>query len=79
MNLVILLLSFIAPAVTALGLWFIGNKKKYGFLVGISAEVFWMLLGWFSEAYGLVFWSLIFTFLYLRNYLKWSNAKIKRV
>ena len=72
----VLILSFVAPAITGLGLWFIGNKKKYGFLVGIAAELVWILLGLFSEAYGLIFWSLIFTFLYLRNYLRWSKKGV---
>ena len=66
-------IDILAMFLTFLGLYFIGNKKRKGFIIASLGNTIWVTLGFFTEAIGLIFANLIIIILYIRGYQKWKK------
>jgi hypothetical protein len=56
-----------------LGMYFIGEKKKQGFIWGCIGNAAYLIFSYMSGSSGLAFASLILMFLYLRGFLNWNK------
>ena len=62
--------SYILAAVGILGLWLAGNKNKWGWAIGLGAQVLWIIYAVVTKQYGFIFSSLGYGFVYIRNLRK---------
>jgi hypothetical protein len=61
---------------TILGLfktYLTGNKWRYAPLIGVVGQVFWLIVVVEAAQWGLLPGVIIYTFLYIRNFIKWSK------
>ena len=58
----------------------VGNRNKYGFVVFMVGNCFWLLTGMRNSLVGLVTVSVVFFVINIRNYRKWGHkATINRL
>jgi nicotinamide riboside transporter PnuC len=55
--------------------YYIGNKKRYGFIFGIVANLAWMTFGFMTGSIANIIANFVFIAPNLRGYIKWGNAK----
>ena len=65
-------IDILAMFLTFSGIYLIGNKKKFGFLVALLGNVIWVSLGFWVQSFGLIFANFVIVLLYLRNYIRWK-------
>lgn len=64
------------------GLWFVGNKSKWGWIIGISVQSLWIAYAIVTHQYGFILSALAYAGVNLRNLIKWrkdeSNSDVSR-
>jgi nicotinamide riboside transporter PnuC len=55
------------------GVYLIGSKNRYGFLVMMVASLSWMAVGFMIGSLALILGSSVFFGLHLRGWLKWQR------
>lgn len=65
--------SWILTLLGVTGLYFAGKKQKVGWMIGLCAQVFWIIYAIVSSQYGFVFSAIAYGSVYLRNWIKWSG------
>lgn len=66
-------MDILAGIFELLGVWLIGNKNKYGFLVFIASALFWIIVSLKTGVYGLLIAVIPNTILNAYNFRKWSK------
>ncbi len=69
--------GWLASAVELSGMWMIGNKKRFGFLVSIIGNAVWIavvLLG--LPATGLLLVVVPALIINIRNFLRWKSQEV---
>lgn len=66
-------IDLLAMTLTFAGLYFIGNKKRLGFIIASCGNTLWVTLGVIVQSYGLIFANIAIIFLYIRGYIKWKK------
>jgi nicotinamide riboside transporter PnuC len=59
----------------ALGIWGIvlaGRHSRFGWLLGLFAQVLWFIFGIVTKQYGFLITAVAYGVVYARNYYKWS-------
>jgi len=69
-----IILSLFAATFEICGLWLVGNKNKYGFVLNMICCLLWIIVSIISGIYGLLISAGVMLFLNIRNYKKWSNG-----
>ena len=64
--------GWVASIVTLMGVWAIGNKCRWGFLLGVLGEMFWIVYSYHMHSWELGLMSAVFVFVYFRNYWRWG-------
>jgi len=70
----IIILSLFAAAFEIYGLYLVGNKNKFGFILNIVCCSLWVIISIASKIPGLSISAGVMLFLNIRNYKKWSNG-----
>ena len=65
--------DIIAMLLTFAGIYLIGNKTRYGFLVAVVGNILWVTLGTLTSSIALIITNVVLILLYLRAYKKWSE------
>lgn len=60
-------------AVSVLGLWTTGSKRRYGWLISLGSEGLWLTYALVTRQYGFVAMSVVFAAVHVRNWLKWKD------
>ena len=72
----ILTLSIIALILSLVGNILVNYKKKLGFIIWISSNVFWIIVNFMGEMnYPQVIMYLIYVCLNVQGYINWSRKK----
>jgi len=72
----ILTLSIIALVLSLVGNILVNYKKKLGFIIWISSNVFWIIVNFIGEMnYPQVIMYLIYAGLNVQGYVNWSRKK----
>ena len=72
----ILTLSIIALILSLVGNILVNYKKKLGFIIWISSNVFWIIINFLGEVnYPQVIMYLIYGILNVQGYVNWSKKK----
>jgi len=66
-------IDLLAMTITFIGIYILGNKNRYGFLIAISANIIWIIFGVLAETLGVIFANIALSILYLRGYIKWGK------
>lgn len=64
-------MDWIAALLEIAGAWLVGNKNKWGFVVFMFGNVLWIITGSQKALGGLIFVSIIFFCINVRNFRKW--------
>lgn len=68
-------MGYLGSASVLTGMWFIGRKWRFGFLLGALGEVFWFTRGYQASETDLMALAVVFTLMNLSNWLKWGRAR----
>lgn len=55
------------------GVYLIGSKNRYGFLIMMMASLSWMAVGFMISSIALIFGSGVFFGLHVRGWMKWRR------
>jgi len=66
-------IDWIAIIMTFLTLYYLGEKRRFGFVFGILASISWLIFGILVDSIANIVANIIFIALNLRGYLNWQN------
>ncbi len=66
-------MDWLLSGISILMLWLMGNKSKWGPIVGIVAQVLWLIYVLRIEQYGLLLGVVAYAVVHARNLYKWSR------
>ena len=66
-------IDWIAIIMTFLTLYYLGEKRRFGFIFGIVASIAWLIFGVLVDSIANIVANVIFIALNLRGYLNWQN------
>ena len=56
------------------GVYLLGNKNKYGFLVFMMASLSWIAVGVLISSFAIIIGSSIFFIMHLRGWFNWNRS-----
>ena len=65
-------MAWVLSATSALMLWQMGNKSKWGPRLGIANQVLWIVYAVYTEQWGLLPGVLLYTAIHIRNLYRWE-------
>jgi nicotinamide riboside transporter PnuC len=65
--------DWIAMVLTFLTLYYLGEKRRSGFVFGILASISWLIFGVLVQSIANIVANVIFIALNLRGYLNWKK------
>lgn len=66
------ILSWVLSGTSAVMLWLMGNKTKWGPRVGIANQVLWIVYCVWTQQWGLLPGVLLYTAIHIRNLIRWE-------
>ena len=66
-------IDWIGMVATFASLWLLGEKKRFGFVIGALAAASWAIFSWLAGSVPGVIANVVFFFLNLYNLSKWSK------
>ena len=66
-------IDWIAMIMTFLALYYLGEKRRFGFIFGILASISWLTFGVLVDSIANIIANVIFIVLNLRGYVKWKE------
>ena len=65
--------SWILAAIGVSGIFFVGQKSIWGWLVLLANECLWIVYAITTQQYGFIFAALAYATVYVRSYLHWKR------
>jgi hypothetical protein len=65
--------SWILAAIGVSGIFFVGQKSIWGWLVLLANECLWIVYAVTTQQYGFIFAALAYATVYIRSYLHWKK------
>ena len=67
-------MSWVAGLFELLGVWLIGNKNRYGFILNALGCILWIIIAiYVPQARGILLVAIPAIFINIRNYIKWGK------
>ena len=66
-------IDWIAMIMTFLALYYLGEKRRFGFIFGILASISWLTFGVLVDSIANIIANVIFIVLNLRGYVNWKE------
>ncbi|MEO8574694.1 MAG: nicotinamide mononucleotide transporter [Pyrinomonadaceae bacterium] len=66
-------IDWLATVCGLTGVYLIGSKNRYGFLIMMMASLSWMVVGFMISSTALIFGSGVFFGLHVRGWMKWRR------
>ena len=66
-------IDWLATACGLTGVFLLGNKNKYGFLIFMMASASWITFGILVGSYAVILGSSVFLIMHFRGWLKWNR------
>ncbi len=70
--------SWVAAAVSVLGLWIGGFNPRAGWIYGIASQAVWVTYGLVTDQPGMIALSVAFVGIYSRNIWRWRGTRFDR-
>ena len=55
------------------GMYFVGKKTVWGWLVLLANEVIWVVYALITQQYGFIAMAIAYAFVYIKSYLEWRR------
>ena len=68
-------IDWLATVCGLTGVYLLGNKNKYGFLVFMMASLSWIAVGIFIGSFAIIIGSSIFFIMHLCGWFNWSRSE----
>ena len=65
--------SILLTTVGIFGLWIAGQKKAWGWSVGVAAQLLWIAYAITTRQWGFIASALVYGAVYGRNFLAWRK------
>lgn len=65
--------SLILAGIGVFGIYLAGKKSKWGWAVGLGAQLLWIAYALTTRQYGFIISALAYGFMYGKNLLAWSK------
>lgn len=69
--------SWLLAGIGVTGLWLAGCHHAGGWVVGLFAQVLWVIYGWVTKQYGFIASAGVYGTVYWYNYVKWRHETIE--
>ena len=69
-------IDWLATVCGLTGVYLLGNKNRFGFLVFMLASTSWFIVGTLIGSLALMVGSSIFFCMHLRGWLKWTGERV---
>ena len=70
-------IDWLATVCGLTGVYLLGSKNRYGFLVLMMASLSWVLFGILTNSLPIIIGSSIFFFMHLRGFINWTREATK--
>jgi hypothetical protein len=64
--------SLLLAAIGVFGIYLAGRKSKWGWAVGLCAQVLWIIYAVVTHQYGFIISAIAYGFIYGKNLRDWS-------
>jgi hypothetical protein len=71
--------SWVLAVIGVAGIYFVGRKTIWGWLVLLFNEVLWIVYALTTDQYGFIFSALAYALVYIRSYIHWSKDKVNEI
>ena len=71
--------SWVLAAIGVTGIFFVGRKTVWGWLVLLVNECIWIAYAIATKQYGFIFMATAYSVVYIKSYLKWKEEESKGV
>lgn len=75
MNTVNLVWSIALSIIGITGIFIAGRKNMWGWFIGLSAQLLWIIFAIVTAQYGFILSALAYGWVYGNNWLKWRREK----
>lgn len=65
--------SWILAAIGVTGIFFVGRKTIWGWLVLLVNECIWIAYGLSTKQYGFIFMAVAYAAVYIKSFIHWNN------
>lgn len=65
--------SWILACVGVVGIFIVGKKNFWGWVVLVTNECLWTTYALITEQHGFIFGAVVYTAVYIRNFLRWRK------
>jgi len=65
--------SWVLAAIGVSGIFFVGQKTIWGWLILLANECLWIIYAIATEQYGFIFSAIAYAVVYIRSYLHWKK------
>jgi hypothetical protein len=70
-----MLWSWILAVIGVAGIYFVGKKTIWGWLVLLFNETLWIAYAVLTQQYGFIFSAIAYAIVYIKSYIHWTNDK----
>jgi drug/metabolite transporter (DMT)-like permease len=70
-------IDWIAVILTIVGIYMLGNRQKWGFVVMIAGNVAWVAFGTVVSSIATIGANIVFVFMNARGFFRWTAAEKK--
>ena len=71
--------SYVLAVIGVAGIFFVGRKTIWGWLVLLFNEVLWITYALITDQYGFIFSAIAYAIVYIRSYILWRRETEKGV
>ena len=68
-------IDWVATVCGLAGVFLLGNKNKYGFLIFMIASASWVSFGFLTGSYAVILGSSTFFVMHFRGWLRWRSEE----
>lgn len=72
------IMSWALSATSGLMLWLMGNKSKWGPVVGLTNQVLWVVYTVITKQWGLLPGVVLYAAIHARNLYRWKHEQLER-
>jgi hypothetical protein len=65
--------SWVLAAIGVSGIFFVGQKTIWGWLILLANECLWIIYAVTTQQYGFIFAALAYATVYIRSFLHWRK------
>ena len=69
--------SITLSVIGILGIYLAGRKSKWGWAIGLAAQVLWFVFAIVTEQYGFILSAVAYGAVYAKNWISWRRDDAK--